>query len=214
MCKRSSVTPEASGRTWLMSSALVPPFPHRVVSTPPLHQPLPGIPSFNHYPGDEQQFVQTGHGRLSQDSRVQFPAVTRWLSVSARSSQAIKRWRPEPKRSGVDNVLSPAASLPNWPDLTSNIYRSKQSYRRLPAQCQHSPLMFSLQSPECSSAVYKCAPETEVAAFLVWSVCQSSAMVDCGTSESIREQSARYTLGLRLSEQGFKKKRIQKEIIQ
>lgn len=34
----------------------------------------------------------------------------------------------------------------NRPDLTSNIYRRKQSCCRLPAQCQHSPLMFSLQS--------------------------------------------------------------------
>lgn len=51
MCKRSSLTPEASGGTWLLSGAPVPvlasPAPRRVVSTLPLLQTLPGIPSFN-----------------------------------------------------------------------------------------------------------------------------------------------------------------------
>lgn len=161
MCKHSSLTPEASGGTWLLSGALVPvlasPAPRRVVSTLPLLQPLPGILSFNQMAerlaagranprSDLRNRVSPNKSATSQEERfcsLESPPAHFWLT---KISWSIKSRWPAPKWFCVHNVLSQAPSLLNRPDLTSNIYRRKQSYCRLPAQCQHSPLMFSLQS--------------------------------------------------------------------
>lgn len=82
--------------------------------------------------------------------------------------------------------------------VTSNIYRRKQSRRSLPAQCQHSSLMFWLHRRRacCSEVLFTNVPQQQrQKQWHIQSppsnlecVCQSHATVGRMTSSSVRER--------------------------
>lgn len=130
MCKRSSLTPEASGRTWLMSAAHVPAY-----ASTPLHR--------FHYSGCYQASIispETSRSLCEPDLRFSAnTSASRDSRVHAYSSYPLTLSSCEESV----KVLNPGALNPNdpvwimwslwplpsstWPDPTSNIYRRTQN---------------------------------------------------------------------------------------